>query len=121
MPSNYPRVLRILTILVVASVIWMVLESARLAQSHQVLDPGTARETLILMPSRSVMALYLFLIVVTLIPPTSIAALVWLPGGKSKKPAQSLRTPARLLYGALVLVGVGVSASISGFAYEALQ
>jgi len=113
--------LRLLTILVVGSVIWMILESARLAHSHQVLSPDTPQETLILMPSRSVMALYLFLIVITLIPPASIAALVWLPGRQSDTPSEKLRTRARILYASLVLLGVAVSATISGFAYEALQ
>src|SRR5437763_2126551 len=122
MPSTYPRVLRILTVLVVASVVWMLLESVRLTQSHQIVAPGTARETLVLLPSRSVMALYVFLIVVTLIPPTSIAALVWLPGGKTRfRPSDTMKTPARVLYCTLVLLGIAVSASITGFAYEALQ
>ena len=99
MPSTYPRVLRLLTILVIASVVWMLLESVRLTQSHQIVAPGTPRETLVLLPSRSIMALYVFLIVVTLIPPTSIAALVWLPGGKSRfRPADTMKTPARVLY-----------------------
>src|SRR2546421_10608323 len=115
----FRRIVRVLVIFLFAAAAWAVMDLARYSQVHHVIAPGTPAETLVVQPGRSVMALYGFLVLVTLLPPLAVAALVWLPGGENG--IQPLRPGARVFYATLVVVGLAVSGAIAGFAYESLR
>ncbi len=112
------RVARLIFVCLVALLAWFLIDLARFSHAHQIVAAGTPAETLVVQPGRSVILLYTFLVLVTLLLALAVAALVWLPGDDVGPP---MGRAAKVFYGSLVFLGLAVSGAIAGFAYESLR
>ena len=106
--KNWHRTLNwALVCLLLLIAVWMAYETGRGAPAHYGLYRNTSRETIIIHPSRAVVAYYLFLITLSLFPA------IWL--------FRAADTGGRRLPRILGFAGLALSSAMAGFAYETLQ
>jgi hypothetical protein len=91
--------------------------------SHELLNAGTASETIVFRPGLAFLALYVFLAVILLLPPAAIGAALLAREPNSGHPGASIlsetRPLIRRLYAFMAVIGVAFSAAIAGYTYEA--
>ena len=105
---NYLRWLNwTLVLLLLVLALWMGYETWKGAPAHYGLHRNTPQETIVIRPGRAVIAYYLFLITLSLLP----AVWFWRSAAAARR-----RIPI-----AAGLISLAASAFIGGFAYETLQ
>ena len=125
MPRVVTRILRIASLVVFATALWLAYEWLGHLHAHRIVDQGTPAEAVVFMPGLSFLVLYTGLAIIVLIPPALIGLTLLIP---DKEPHSNPDTiplsPAKMRftvfsYGAFSMAGIAISSAIGGYVYEA--
>src|SRR5262249_35642369 len=119
--TNFRRVLRLVTMIVIAVGLWLGYESLNRLHSFTVVGKGTAGESVVFTPGLSFIVLYSGFAIVILIPPTLIGLTLLIPDKDQQQGGASpIKTRLTVVSSTCFAVfGVCLSAAILGYVYEA--
>jgi hypothetical protein len=120
-----PRILRISVVAILSSGLWLAYEWLSHMHAHRIVDQGTANEAVVFSAGPGFIALYTGLAIAILIPPAIIGLTLLFPGKAAKESLEGGRASTRkerftvYSYAAFAIIGICLSAAISGYIFEA--